>query len=104
MNPAIKAQVAADLNNLPHARITTQGTEARVFTASLEDLTAWWYALGGRITCQDAPTGSGVCMWTLHTRTDPENPVSARIRVYALALDTDQPDADCLPAVARPAA
>lgn len=96
LTPAIQAETTADYNNLPHARITTQGTEAHVFTASLDDLTAWWYALGGRITTQDAPHESGVCLWTLHTRTDPENPVSPRIRVHALALDTDQLDADCI--------
>ncbi|MFD8899865.1 hypothetical protein [Streptomyces ardesiacus] len=94
MNPATCAQVAADLNALPHARITSQGNEARVFTASLDDLTAWWYALGGQLTTQAAPAGSGVCMWTLHTRTDPANPASTVVRVHALALDTDQPDAD----------
>jgi hypothetical protein len=101
MNAAHQAETAADLNSLPHARITTQGTEAHVFTAGLDDLTAWWYALGGHITCQPAPRNSGVCMWTLHTRTDPDNPHSPRIRVHALALDTDQIDADCVATVDR---
>lgn len=101
LSPAHQAEVTADRCNLPHARITTQGTEAHVFTAGLDELTAWWMALGGRITCQDAPQDSGVCMWTLHTRTDPENPVSPRIRVHALAPDTDQLDADCIAIVDR---
>jgi len=100
LSPAIQAETTADLNALPHGRITTQGTEAHVFTAGLDDLTAWWHALGGRITCQDAPHDSGVCMWTLHTRTDPDNPTSTTVRVHALALTTDQLDADCAPAVA----
>lgn len=100
LTPAIQAETTADLNNLPHARITSQGTEARIFTASLEDLTAWWYALGGRITSQDAPHNFGVVMWTLHTRLDPDNPASPTARVHALALDTDQLDADLAPAVA----
>lgn len=94
LTPAIQAETAADLNALPHARITSQGSEARVFTASLDDLTAWWYALGGQLTTQAAPAGSGIAMWTLHTHTDPTNPASTVVRVHALALDTDQPDAD----------
>jgi hypothetical protein len=101
LTPAIQAETAADLNNLPHARITTQGSEARVFTASLNDLTAWWYALGGRITSQAAPAGSGVAMWTLHTHTDPADAASTVVRVHALALDIDQIDADCAPAIAH---
>lgn len=100
LTPAIRAEAAADRCGLPHARITTQGTEARVFTAGLDELVAWWNALGGRITCQAAPQDSGVCMWTLHTRTDPDNHLSTRIRVHALAPDTDQIDPDCTNAVA----
>ena len=96
LGPAIKAETTADLNGLPHGRITEQGTEAHVFTAGLDDLVSWFMALGGRITCQTA--GPGVCLWTLHTDTDHDN--GATVRVHALALDTDQLDADCADAVA----
>lgn len=96
ISPAIQAEVTADLNGLPRGRITSQGTEAHVFTAGLDDLTAWWLALNGRITCQDA--GPGVCLWTLHTDTDHGN--GTPVHVHALALDTDQLDADITDAVA----
>ncbi|MFJ4473304.1 hypothetical protein ACIP2X_38220 [Streptomyces sp. NPDC089424] len=96
LSPAIRAEAAADLNALPHGRITEQGTEAHVFTAGLDDLTAWYTALGGRITFQNA--GPGVCLWTLHTTTDHGN--GTTVRVHALALNTDQIDADCANAVA----
>lgn len=96
LGPALKAEAAADTNGLPHGRITEHGTEAHVFTADLDDLVAWFMALGGRITCQDA--GPGVCLWTLHTNTDHGH--GAPVRVHALALDTDQIDADCAHAVA----
>ncbi|MFB7738267.1 hypothetical protein ACFC08_28540 [Streptomyces sp. NPDC056112] len=96
LGPAVKAETAADWNGLPHARITEQGNEARVFTNGLDDLTAWFLALGGRITCHDA--GPGTCLWTLHTNTDHGR--GAPVRVHALALDTDQLDADIADAVA----
>ncbi|CAL9668482.1 hypothetical protein SUDANB145_07287 (plasmid) [Streptomyces sp. enrichment culture] len=99
LSPAARAETAADLNALPHARITSQGSEARVFTAGLDDLTAWWLALGGQLTVTPAPHGSGVVLWTLHTRTDPTNTDSTIVRVHALALDTDPLDADCAPAL-----
>lgn len=95
LGPAIKTEVAADHNGLPHNRITEQGTEAHVFTTGLDDLIAWFMALGGRITCEPATTG--VCLWTLHTDTDHGN--GATVRVHALALDTDQIDADIADAV-----
>jgi hypothetical protein len=98
LGPAIKAQVAAEINGLPHGRITEQGPEARVFTADLDELTQWWFALGGRITSEPAPKDSGVRLWTLHTNTDHGNGIP--VRVHALALDTDQLDADCADAVA----
>lgn len=96
LGPAIKAEVAADLNGLPHTRITEQGAEARVFTVSLDDLVAWYMALGGHFTCQ--PASPGVCLWTLHTNTDHGH--GTTVRVHTLALDTDQLDADCADAVA----
>ncbi|WP_309031327.1 hypothetical protein [Streptomyces alfalfae] len=99
LSPAARAETAADRNALPHTRITSQGTEARVFTAGLDDLTAWWLALGGRLTAEPAPPGSGLVLWTLHTRTDPEDAASTVVRVHALALDTDQLDADAAPAL-----
>lgn len=98
LGPAVKAEVTADMNGLPHGRITEQGTDAHVFTAGLTELTDWFLALGGRITCQPAPQNSGVCLWTLHTDTDHGN--GTPIHVHALALDTDQIDPDCADAVA----
>lgn len=98
LGPAIKAETAADRCGLPHARITEQGTEAHVFTAGLNDLVAWYHALGGRLTCQPAPQDSGVCLWTLHTDTDHGH--GTPLHVHALALDTDQLDPDCANAVA----
>lgn len=92
LTPANQAETAADLNNLPHARITSQGSEARVFAASLHDLAAWWLALGGRLTSTPDPQDLDVILWTLHTRTDPEDAASTVVRVHALALDTDQLD------------
>lgn len=100
LGPATRAEATADRCGLPHARITSQGTEAHVFTTDLDDLTAWWLALGGRLTAEPAPAGSGVVLWTLHTRTDPEDAASTVVRVHALALDTDQLDPDCANAVA----
>jgi hypothetical protein len=99
LGPAVKAEVTADYQGLPHARITEQGDEARVFTSGLDDLTAWYLALGGRITRQAAPEGSGVALWTLHTRTD-HHDGGIPVRVHALALDTDPIDADLADAVA----
>ncbi|MEZ7005616.1 hypothetical protein [Streptomyces sp. AD55] len=95
LSPALKAHTTADLHGLPHGRITEQGTEAHVFVADLDDLTAWWMALEGRITCQNA--GPGVCLWTLHTNTDHGR--GTPIRVHALALDTDLIDDDCRTAI-----
>jgi hypothetical protein len=90
MNPAHQAEVTADRNALPHTRITTQGSEARVFTAGLDDLTTWWHALGGHFTCKTDPDDPGMCRWTLHTRTDPQNPKSTPLPRHALALHTHQ--------------
>jgi hypothetical protein len=99
LGPAVKAEVTADLNGLPHTRITEHGDEARVFTSGLDDLTAWYLALGGRITCQPASDDSGTCIWTLHTVTD-HHDGGVPVRVHALALDTDPIDADVTDAVA----
>src|SRR5689334_9445774 len=98
LGPAIKAEVAADLPGLPRARVTAHGTEARVFTSALDDLVAWFMALGRRITLAPAPQDSGVCLWTRHTDTDHGHGVP--VRVHALALDTDLIDADIADAVA----
>ncbi|MGW3383283.1 hypothetical protein ACWDCO_24245 [Streptomyces albogriseolus] len=98
LGPAVRTEVTADLNGLPHGRITEQGNEARVILAGLDELTDWFTALGGRITCEPAPHDSGVCLWTLHTHT--ERTHGTPIRVHALALDTDQIDPDCADAVA----
>jgi hypothetical protein len=96
LGPAVKAETTADWNGLPHGRITEHANEAHVFTAGLDELTDWYLALGGRITCQDA--GPGVSLWTLHTDTDHGH--GTTIRVHALAPDTDHIDPDCAHAVA----
>ena len=93
LNAAVKAEVAADYNGLPHGRITDRDGEAQVFTTGLADLELWWLALGGHITRQ--PAGRNAALWTLHTDTDHGN--GAPVAVYALALDTDQID----PAIAH---
>lgn len=96
LRPADKVEIAADLNGLPHARITDQDGAAHVFTAGLVDLEQWarWFMpLGGRITQQ--PAGPGVFLWTLHATL---GDVYA-VRVHALALGTDQIDADLAGAV-----
>jgi len=94
-NAALKAEVCADLNDLPHGRITQHQDAAHVFTAGLADLEAWFTFLGGRITHQ--PAGAGVVLWTLHTQVG--EVYAAQARVHALALHTDQIDADCADAV-----
>lgn len=96
LGPAVKAEVTAEYNGLPTGRITEQGTDAHVFTASLDDLTAWYLALGGHIACQTA--GTGVTLWTLHTTTDHTDGIP--VHVHALALDTEPVDSDLTDAVA----
>lgn len=95
---ADKAELAADLNNLPHARITGHDGTAQVFTAGLGELEQWarWFMpLGCRITQQ--PAGTGVVLWTLRTQLGETHPVP--IQVSALALDTEQIDDDLATAV-----
>ncbi|WP_328545415.1 hypothetical protein [Streptomyces europaeiscabiei] len=96
LDAAVKAEVTADYNGLPHGRISDHDGAAHVFTTGLPELTAWYLALGGRITRQ--PAGPGVVLWTLDTRTSRTD--GASVRVHALALDTDQLDADLADAVA----
>lgn len=96
---ADKAEVAADLNGLPHGRITGHDGTAHVFTADLAELEQWarWFMpIGCQVTQQ--PAGTGVVLWTLHAALGAVYPMP--IRVHALALDTDQIDADIAPAVA----
>ena len=93
--PAVQAEVTAEYNGLPHGRITDHNGEAHVFTAGLADLELWFMALGGTIDRQ--PAGDRVVLWTLHTLT--ERTHGAPIRVLALALNTDQIDADCADAI-----
>ncbi|MFJ7023203.1 hypothetical protein ACIQUW_33060 [Streptomyces sp. NPDC101117] len=100
LNAAVKAEVTADLNGLPHGRITDRDGEAQVFTASLSELELWWLALGGHITRQ--PAGTKAALWTLHTNTD--HGQGAHVAVYALSLDTDQIDPAIAHAVQNPAA
>jgi hypothetical protein len=94
LDPAGQAEVTADVHALPHGRITEHDGAAHVFTAGLTELQQWHAARPGRITRQ--PAGHGVVLWTLHTATSHGTPV----HVHALALDTDQIDDDCTPAVA----
>lgn len=93
--PAVQAEVAADYNGLPHARITDHNSRAEVFTNGLRDLELWFIALGGHITSQ--PAGDRVVLWTLMTDTDHGH--GAPVRVLALALDTDQLDDALAPAI-----
>jgi len=95
LNAAVKAEVAADINGLPHGRITDRDGEAQVFTAGLADLELWWLALGGHITRQLA--GSKAALWTLRTDTDHGN--GAPVAVYALSSDTDLIDPEIAHAV-----
>lgn len=96
LDAAVKAETVAEWNGLPHGRITQHQGAAQVFTAGLTELESWFTALGGRITRQ--PAGDRLALWTLHTLTDRTS--GAPVRVHALALDTDQIDADCADAVA----
>jgi len=98
LSPAFQAETAADYNGLPHARITETRGQAHVFTVSLHELEAWYLALGGHITSQPAPAGSGVVLWTLHTSTGHGH--GTPVIVHALAMDTDRPDADITNAAA----
>jgi hypothetical protein len=95
LNAAVKAEVTADYNGLPHGRITEHDDTAHVFTTGLPELEAWFMALGGPITRQ--PAGQGVVHYTLRTFT--ERTHGTRIAVHASALDTDQIDPDCADAV-----
>jgi hypothetical protein len=95
LGPAVKAEVTADLNGLPHTRITEQDGAAHVFTNGLADLELWFLALGGSITCH--PAGPGVVLWTLTTDTDHGH--GALIGVHAPATSTEQIDASLTNAV-----
>lgn len=96
LGPAVKAEVTAEYNGLPHGRITEHNGAAHIFVVGLPELELWFINLGGsRITRK--PAGDGVVLWTLHTTTNRTN--GTPVRVHALALDTDQIDADCADAV-----
>jgi hypothetical protein len=95
LTAAIKAEIAADHNALPFTRITDTHGQAHVFTTSLDDLTAWWTALGGTATHVDA--GPGICMWTLHTATDHAG--GAPLYVHAPALAAELAPAELADAV-----
>jgi hypothetical protein len=95
LDAAVKAEVTADLNGLPHGRITQYHDVAHVFTVGLAELELWFMALGGPITRQ--PDGQGVVHYTLRTFT--ERTHGARIAVHASALVTDQIDPGCADAV-----
>nr|WSZ21211.1 hypothetical protein OH837_49075 [Streptomyces canus] len=99
LNAAVKAEVAAELNGLPHGRITAIGNTAHVSTNGLPELESWFLALGGHIRCDPAPTGEGVVIWTLTTNTDHGH--GAPVLVQTFAKDTDQLDPDCADAVRR---
>ena len=95
LGPAVKAEVAAELNGLPHGRITEHHDTAHVFTTGLPELELWFLALGGTITPK--PDGQDVVHYTLRTYT--ERTHGARIAVHASALATDQIDPACADAV-----
>ncbi|MDX2986441.1 hypothetical protein [Streptomyces caniscabiei] len=96
LTAAVKAEVTADYNGLPHGRITEQDGDAHVFIVGLTELEAWLLALHGRITRQ--PAGPGVTLWTLHTTTDTHD--GTPVHVHTLALDTEEADATITAAVA----
>lgn len=96
LGPAVKAEVTADHQGLPHGRITEHDNTAHVFTNSLNDLARWFMALGGHITRQHA--GPGLVLYTLHTVTEHTNGIP--VQVHTPTLDTDQLDADLHDAVA----
>jgi hypothetical protein len=95
LGPAVKAEVTAEYNGLPHGRITQHYDTAHVFTLGLPELELWFMALGGRITPQ--PDGQGVVHYTLRTFT--ERTHGTPIAVHASALVTDQIDPGCADAV-----
>jgi hypothetical protein len=97
LDSAVKAEVTADLNGLPHGRITDRDGEAQVFTSGLRDLEVWFLALGGHIARQ--PAGNKAALWTLRTNTDHGHGVP--VAVYALALDSDQIDPSIADAVTQ---
>lgn len=95
---ADQAEVAADLNGLPHGRITGHDGTAHVFTADLPELEQWaqWFMpIGCGITQQ--PAGPGVVLWTLYAALG--DVYTVPIRVYALALDTERIDDDLAHAI-----
>ncbi|HEY3479738.1 MAG TPA: hypothetical protein VGL02_12650 [Streptomyces sp.] len=85
--PAVQAEVAADYNGLPHARITDHAGEAHIITATLQDLEQWLLTLGGTLHRQTADDHAAV--WTLHTTIPDHGP---QVVVHALTLDTDPID------------
>lgn len=88
--PAVQAEVAAEYNGLPHARITERDGHADVFTTSLRDLEQWLLALGGTLYRQ--PTGYHTAVWTLHTVTPHDHGHGAQVVVHTLTPDTDPID------------
>lgn len=98
-DPAIAAQVTADLHGLPTSRLTTRGDAAHIFTADLAHLLAWRTALGGDVTRQRA--GGDVTLWTLHTHTEPRSDdTRTPVLVHALALTHEPTDPALSDAVA----
>lgn len=98
LNAAVKAEVAADLNGLPHGRITEHHGAAHVFIATgLPDLELWFLALGGHFTCHPSPGAPGSVIWTLTTDTDHGH--GAPVLVQAFAMATDQLSPDCADAI-----
>jgi len=97
LDAAVRAEVAADLHGIPHARISERNGHAEVFVNGLREVERWFLALGGYFTCDPAPAGSGVVMWTLTTNTDHGH--GDPVYVYTLAPDTDEIDPDCAHAV-----
>ncbi|GAX57237.1 hypothetical protein [Streptomyces olivochromogenes] len=98
-DPAIDAQVTADLHGLPTGRITARDTAAHIFTADIHELRAWINALGGYVTRQRA--GGAVTLWTLHTHTELRSDGSSTpVLVHALSLAGEDIHPDITEAVA----
>lgn len=98
-DPAIAAQVTADLHTLPTGRIVARNQVAHIFTADINDLLVWLTALGGHITRQHSSLG--ITLWTLHTHTGPRADGSrTTVLVHASTLTDESTDHALTDAVA----
>lgn len=80
-------ELMLDSLRLPVGSLTARENAVHITVASLDDLAAWMYARGGRITQHPAPYG--VHLWILHSTADglPGDPVPVRVSVPVVAGD-----------------